>query len=294
MLDFFKRIFGSEPEPSGPIVLDAPIASTGAMDSLYSVELEPGKHIPSVYVEARSDPRQVLKHFRFPVEPQAAIFITGGASRMSEEDKRLTRELFEQSIAPFAQSHNITVIDGATKSGVIEMMATARLKGKYTFPLVGIVPHKRVTYAGKVGHMDDTHELCPGHSHFVFVTGDDYGAESEMIVNMAHVLAGGERDKAGRELAAIGIVVNGGSITRQEAFMATSKYIDIPLIVMEGSGRFADELASAVRTGETSQALIRSIIDRGNVQLAATTGGPDEMTRKLEVAYQTDKDQFAR
>ncbi|MEM6281283.1 MAG: hypothetical protein AAF787_03745 [Chloroflexota bacterium] len=294
MLNFLKRIFGGDSAPPGPITTSAPITDSGEMDKLYTVELEPDKHIPAVYVGARTHPRDVLNYFQFPTRPQAAIFITGGASRMSEEDKRLTRELFEQAIAPFAQSHNITVIDGATKSGVIEMMATARQKGGYTFPLVGIAPHTRIQYPGKHGKMTDTHDLCPGHSHFVFVTGDDYGAESEMIVNMAHVLAGGERDQSGRELAAIGIVVNGGSITRQEAFMATSKYIDIPLIVMEGSGRFADELASAVRTGETSQALIRSIIDRGNVQLASTSGGAGDMTRKLEIAYQTDKDQFAR
>jgi hypothetical protein len=277
------------------MALNTPISNPdGAMNKLFSVELETGRYIPSVYVDAKEHPRDVLNYFNFPKTPHGAIFITGGASRMSDEDKRLTRELFEQAIAPFAQKHQITVIDGATQSGVIEMMATARLKGEFTFPLIGIVPWSRIRYTGKPGNLNDTHDLCPGHSHFVFVSGDDYGAESEMIVNMAHVVAGGERDQAGREIAAIGIVVNGGSITRQEAFMATSKYIDVPLIVMEGSGRFADELASAVRTGETSQALIRSIIDRGNVQLVGTSAGPAPMMGKLEIAYKTDKDQYAR
>ncbi len=258
----------------------------GTLNQAYSVALD-GKPIPAVYVEARANPREVLDHLNFPTEARLSLFITGGASRMSDEDKALTRSLFEQAVAPFAQQHNIAVIDGATQSGVIEMMADARTKGSYTFPLIGIAPYSRIEYPGKPV-VENTHPLSKGHSHFVFVTGDDYGAESEMIVNMAHVLAGGIRDQAGRKKEAVGIVVNGGKITRQESFMATSKYIDMPLIVMEGSGRFADELASAVRTGETSQALIRSIVDRGNVQLASVGAGAEKFIEKLQIAFHTE------
>ncbi len=279
-MNFLKRLFG------GAEIIGADDDET----QRFTVQLENGEQTPAIYVDAKANPRDALKALRFDRAPRPSLFITGGASNMSDEDKRLTRVLFEQAVAPFAQEHNITVIDGATQSGVIEMMATARVKGSFTFPLIGIVPHGRVHYVGKpaVTGEQETHPLCPGHSHFVFVSGDNFGAESEMIVNMAHVLAGGERDRAGRKASAIGLVVNGGSITRQEAFMATSKYIDIPLIVMEGSGRFADELASAVRTGETSQALIRSIIDRGNVQLVGTAAGSGAMKDKLLTAYRTD------
>lgn len=274
MIDYIKRMFGSG---------DA----DGGMNRRFIVEMASDERVPAVYVDAHAHPVDVLRLLRFDKMPRPSLFITGGASKMSDEDIQMTRKLFEEAIAPFAEKYQAVVIDGATKSGVIEMMATARVKGGYTFPLIGIVPHEKVTYPGKPDATDG-HELCAGHTHFVFVTGDSYGAESEMIVNMAHVVAGGTLDRVGRQSAAIGVVVNGGNITRQEAYMATSKYIDIPLVVLEGSGRFADELASAVRTGETSQALVRSIIDRGNVQLAGTAGGPAGMLDKLEVAYQTD------
>jgi hypothetical protein len=273
--------------------------SDGKRNVRYLVPMEDKSQVPAVYVDAKAHPREVLSHLRLKTLPRVALFITGGASQMSDEDIRLTRLLFEQAIAPFAQDKQIVVIDGATQSGVIEMMATARRKGGYTFPLIGIAPFSRIHYPGKPKpppsdkEEKSTYPLCVGHSHFVFVTGESYGAESEMIVNMAHVLAGGERDKAGRKVPAIGVVVNGGKITSQEAYMATSKYIDVPLVVLEGSGRFADELAEAVRTGETSQALIRSIIDRGNVQLVGTAAGANAMRQKLEIAYDTDPyDQF--
>jgi hypothetical protein len=275
MIDYIKRLFEGD---SG---------EEGDMNRRYVVQLDSGEHVPAVYIDAHAHPVDVLRLLRFGKLPRPSIFITGGASKMTEEDIKLTRKVFEDAIAPFAEKHQAVVIDGATKSGVIEMMATARLKGNFTFPLIGIAPYEKIQYANKL-ESGDLHSLSPGHTHFVFVTGKSYGAESEMIVNTAHIVAGGKLDKGGRRSAAIGIVVNGGSITRQEAYMATSKYIDIPLVVLEGSGRFADELASAVRTGETSQALIRSIIDRGNVQLAGTAGGPQGMLDKLEIAFRTD------
>lgn len=270
-MHIFRRFFGPPGNPSG------------TMNQRFYVHMPNGR-VPAVYVDAQEDPYFVLRLAGIGGVPRPAIFISGGASLMSDRDKQLTRNLFEKAIAPFAQRYNAVVIDGGTTSGVIEMMATARLKGGYTFPLLGIAPHKKVGYVGKAGN-EDGHDLCPGHSHFILVTGESYGAESEMIINLTHILAGGQQNRAGRTASALGIIVNGGEITQQETLLATNKYVDMPLIVMEGSGRFADELADAVRTGETSQAIIRSIIDRGHVQLAATTGGVPLLTEKLEAAF---------
>jgi hypothetical protein len=104
--------------------------------------------VPAMVVASDVDPHDVLDTYRFISRPSNAIFITGGASNMSEEDQQRTRLIFEEGIAPFAHEHHITVIDGATRSGVIEMMASARRKGNYTFPLIGIAPHGLVKYEG--------------------------------------------------------------------------------------------------------------------------------------------------
>ncbi len=252
----------------------------------YQVRVE-GEQIPAIYVDAEENPTTVLDLLGIGNRPRPAIFITGGASNMSDEDKKLTREIFEQGVAPFANEHQIVVIDGATKSGVIEMMATARHKGNYTFPLIGMAPYNTITYPGHPN--PNGHELCTGHSHFVFVTGDEYGAESKMIIDTAHVLAGGALGIAKRPVVSVGIVVNGGQITRQEAYMATTKALDIPLVVMEGSGRFSDDLANAWRTGETSQSLLRAIINRGNIELVATTGGPEAMREALNKTFRAPR-----
>jgi hypothetical protein len=276
-MNFISKFFGGgNTDKDGPPQLN----------KRYQVDVE-GNKFPAIYVGADEHPTKVLDPLGIGDRPRPAIFITGGAGQMSEEDKQLTREIFEQGVAPFAQEHQIVVIDGATKSGVIEMMATARLKGKFTFPLIGIAPLASITYPGHLN--PDGHPLCPGHSHFVFVTGDGYGAESKLIIDTAHVLAGGALGVAQRPVVSVGIVVNGGKITRQEAYMATTKALDIPLVVMEGSGRFSDDLATAWRTGETSQSLLRAIINRGKVELVATTGGPQAMRDALNKAFRAGR-----
>lgn len=274
MTTFWKRLFGtSNTDPS--ISLDKP----------FTLTLANGDRVPSVYVDQANDPANVIPYLKLGALPRPAIFITGGAGKMSDEDKLMTRRMFEEGIAPFAQEHQVVVIDGGTQSGVIEMMATARAKGNFTFPLIGIAPQVKVGYKEKVGEPQGD-ALCPGHSQFVLVTGEEYGAESEMIIYMAHVLAGGHRDRAGRAASAVGIVINGGQITRQEVYLATTKHLSMPLVVLEGSGRFADELATAARTGETSQALLKSIISRGDIQLVSTTSGPRAMLEKLKLAFE--------
>lgn len=255
------------------------------MNRVFNVNVD-GTRVPSVYVDESAPPERVLSLLKLDTHHHAAIFITGGASKMTEHDKQMTRLIFEEAIAPFAQQHQIIVIDGATRSGVIEMMATARLKHNYTFPLIGMVPFSRITFPGKNTEGD---ALCVGHSHFAFVTGDNYGAESELLIGTAHAAAGGKPNQPDRVLPTIGIVVNGGQITRQEAYMATTDSLSIPLIVLEGSGRFADELATAARTGETSQSLVRSIIRRGNIQLVAAESGPAAMVETLKKAFSATK-----
>jgi hypothetical protein len=276
-MNFFLKFFGGG---------DGNASDDPRLNKRYTVNVE-GQQVPALYADANEHPTTVLDLLDIRQRPRPAIFITGGAGKMSDEDKQLTREIFEQGVAPFAEEHQIVVIDGATKSGVIEMMATARLKGKFSFPLVGIAPLKNIVYPGRDN--PEGHPLCPGHSHFVFVTGDEYGAESKMIIDMAHVLAGGKLGVAARPVVSVGIVINGGQITRQEAYMATTKTLNIPLVVMEGSGRFSDDLANAWRTGETSQSLLRSIINRGNIELVATTGGPEAMREALNKAFRAPR-----
>ncbi len=238
--------------------------------------------MPAMVVASDVDPHDVLDTYRFISRPSNAIFITGGASNMSEEDQQRTRLIFEEGIAPFAHEHHITVIDGATRSGVIEMMASARRKGNYTFPLIGIAPHGLVKYEGH-DHPGEF-PLCPGHSHFIFVVGNEFGAESRLIITLANAIACAKHQHT-RVAHTLGIVINGGQITRNEVYMATTKELNLPLIALEGSGRFADELARATRTGKSDQSLLWEAVRRGNILVVGTSEGPSGMHKALRHAF---------
>jgi hypothetical protein len=83
----------------------------------------------------------------------------------------------------------------------------------------------------------------------------------------------------------LGIVINGGKITRQDVYLATTRSLSIPLMVLEGSGRFADQLATAVRTGDTEESIVRAIIQRADIQVLDTNAGAEGMYQALKAHF---------
>jgi hypothetical protein len=227
---------------------------------------------PGLIVPMNCDP-DLLKHALGFNEARPAIFISGGASGMSERDVQMTKQIVASGIAKFAEENQIVVIDGGTESGVMKMIGDARRDGNYSFPLIGIAPVTKVDYPG---HENPNKEasLENGHSHFVLVDGKEWGDESATIVNLTHAISGSGEKKT------LGIVINGGKITRQDVYLATGKERNLPILVVEGSGRFADELASAHKSGQTSEKMIKAIL-RGDIQLISTSEGSQGIYSKL-------------
>ncbi|MEM6282155.1 MAG: hypothetical protein AAF787_08185, partial [Chloroflexota bacterium] len=151
-----------------------------------------------------ADASEVMGALGF-TQPTPAIFISGGASAMSDEEMAKTHALIEDGIARFAADHRIVVIDGGTDTGIMQMMGRARKTYHYRFPLIGCAPAGKVTYPGKAD-TDATTTLEPNHSHFVLIDGDYWGGESDMIVGLTRSFTHGV-------LPACGILINGGKIS---------------------------------------------------------------------------------
>lgn len=208
------------------------------------------------------------------------IFITGGAGQMSAEDRQRTQEIIE-SIIRYADKHHIIIVDGGTESGIMEMIGETRRKHKFQLKLIGVAPHGKVDYPGYVNpHSEAT--LEDNHTHFVLVEGDNWGDESALLTELARAICGYGACKA------LGILINGGAIAQQDVLLATTHTSHpIPMLVLEGSGRFADELATAFKTGETSKDILRAIIDGGDIELISTIEGPEGMQAKLAQRFHT-------
>ncbi|HEX2908152.1 MAG TPA: hypothetical protein VHO69_14880 [Phototrophicaceae bacterium] len=249
----------------------------------FVIPFENGQAAFAVHSSEHSDPAQAARLLGF-TQPCPTIYVTGGAGAMSAEDIHATQTLVERGLARFAEDHHAAVIDGGTDTGIPTMLGSARRKCRYHFPLIGIAPLERVRFQGYVGQGEDTTPLNPGHSHFVLTTGDDFGDESKLITKMTATLSG-----AGQQ-PALGVLINGGKIARQEVYArTTSSRYSFPLIVVEGSGRFADILARAFYAGHTEEKDVQAIISKGQLEMVSIDDGPEQMYAKLAAHFRAFK-----
>jgi hypothetical protein len=124
--------------------------------------------------------------------------------------------------------------------------------------LLGIAPKGKITdpeIAGATAVADGV-SLEPNHSHFVLVESADWGDETPKILELARAC----------NAPTVAILVNGGEIAANEALQSVRN--GWPLLVFEGSGRFADELSAAVCDAQAAKsAEVTEIVRSGRVVL---------------------------
>ena len=162
------------------------------------------------------------------------------------------------AIAPVAAELGALIIDGGTQSGVMAMMGEAVARDGRRSHLLGIAPKGKITdpeIAGPTVVVDGA-PLEANHSHFVLVESDEWGGETTTMLELARAF----------NAPIVAILVNGGAIAADEALQSVRN--GWPLLVIEGSGRFADELSAAVRDGQSAKSTKVSEITRsGRVAL---------------------------
>jgi len=168
------------------------------------------------------------------------LVVIGGAGLMTEESLQRLQTIFNDVLAPLAIDMNLTVLDGGTDSGVIQMMGRARHASGGQFPLIGVVPQGKAQLPNFQEVRDDEsrHALEPHHTSFFLIPGDEWGCESRWLADFASLISSGQKS--------LTVLINGGKIalTDLQANLAEGR----PAIVMSGSGRLADTI-TAVMTG---------------------------------------------
>lgn len=172
-------------------------------------------------------------------QPKGVIIVVGGAAGLDETMKGLLLRLFSRGIAFAAASSGSLTIDGGTNAGVMAMMGQGVADRGRKSPLLGIAPAGKVTYPGgpAEGSIEDGAPLDPNHSHFVLVESDEWGGETDTLFDIIK-----EFDKI---VPVVMILANGGLHARKEVLISVRE--GWPIIVIQGSGRLADEIAIAVR-----------------------------------------------
>ena len=225
----------------------------------------------AVYATADADPAQVCQALQLPGGGQA-IAVMGGAALMEDDSTRTIRSGLEDGLARFAQDHAVTIVDGGTAAGVMELLGVARARRGYTFPLVGVTVAGHVAFPGHPA--DSDHALLdPWHSHFALVEGDEFGEESDLLAGITLSIASGGK--------ALGMVINGGAIVKREAHARATGPLRLPLLVLTDSGRFADELTDAHANG-SSDPVLNAILAQGEVYFLSAHSGARGLRGWLE------------
>lgn len=270
-MDFLRRILqGKTPPPSGEIPEGFPISFPN------------GSTPRAVRVVQPTDADLIIHALQLSV-PTPTIFLSGGAALMDTGSLTMTRSLIEDGLVRFLNDQRISLIDGGTTSGAMLLIGVTRHRRNYTFPLIGIAPDQMVNYPGHASPQQTrmVADLDAFHSHFVLTEGDQFGAESGLILDFAYALSGrGDRKR-------LVIVLNGGDIVKQEAYRCATREPRFPLLVLEGSGRFADELVKS-RSGGSEDPLIQAILDQGIVHFLSVKAGADNLYRWLENFFRTN------
>lgn len=244
-------------------------------EQVFSIEFDNGQQAQVVRVLPGDDPQRALLLLGLSVA-RPVVFVVGGASGMSDEVRDRTRTMID-GVAAFAEEHNAAIVDGGTEAGIMQMCGDSRLRGGYQFPLLGVSPLGKVSFPGYANPNEEAY-LEDSHTHFILVDGDEWGDESHMLLGVSRALTGGEHP-------AIGVLVNGGQIALQEVYLATMQRFPLPVIALEGSGRLADALVSALRTGRTDRRLLRAIVERGSLDVASVAAGPDVVIERLRQQF---------
>jgi tetratricopeptide (TPR) repeat protein len=209
--------------------------------------------------------------------PKAAIFVLGGAVHMKSPETDYFLRFVEDGLATFAEQHQLAIIDGGTATGINKLLGDIRTKRNFTFPLIGVAPVNLVRYPGNKNITG--YEIDAGHSHFVFSPEGDFGDETDTIVQLAYALASDVHTPV------LGIIVNGGKIVKQEVFrIATGSLRSVPLLVISGTGRFADELAHALSKNgaDMGDEALNTIKGYDNAQVISINDGVEVLHKTLK------------
>lgn len=207
-------------------------------------------------------------------QPRTLILIAGGASNLDSRTSLELSPLFRDGIAAVAASLDALIIDGGTQAGVMELIGLSIAQRQHKATLLGVAPAGSITYPGKPNGKKVP--LEPNHSHFVLVEADEWGGETETMYALARVLS--------QDIPSVAILIDGGSISKSEVLHNVRQ--KRPIIIIEGSGRLADEIASMVheKPPSLSDPVLAEIIADGDLHLFPLTRSAaelEQLTRRL-------------
>ena len=229
-------------------------------ETSFNIDFPGGGIAKAIFASSHQVLPSVLKQLNLQ-NPRPVLVLVGGAAGLRHYHFAKLHHIFTRVLAPIAQSLNATVIDGGTDSGIMQLMGRARHQIQGSFPLIGVAPVGKITFPAHPSPPTDATALEAHHTHFVLVpeaqpgAGSQWGDESAWIAQIASLLT--------LKTASIAIVINGGEITWQDALQNIQ--VGRPIVAINGTGRAADAMASALQ-GNATDTRAERIVASGLLQ----------------------------
>ena len=203
--------------------------------------------------------------------PKNLILLIGGADKLDENLTSRLTQLFSRGIARAAADAEALIIDGGTQAGVMQIMGQSIADRGRKTSLLGVAPAGKVTYPGGTPVTgDDSAPLDPNHSHFVLIDGNEWGSETETLFDLA----------AAFDVPVLAILVNGGAIAKDELLQSVRR--NWPVIVIEGSGRLANEVAELKeKASQIEDPVLAEIVEEGDLRIFPISGALEDFERML-------------
>ena len=195
-------------------------------------------------------------------QADAFVFLSGGASKMADEQQKALLRMFEALSMLSQQGRRLAVGDGGTKAGIMQAAGLARAASGRNFPLIGVAPATEIPPVGAT-------PVDPNHSHIVAVRNskapakDAWGSETATMYWLFATLAEGR--------PSVTVVANGGGITLQE--VEANVEAGRPMILVDGSGRATDALVSLLKKTRPTDSEVIEL--RARAEKANLTRRPD-------------------
>lgn len=192
-------------------------------------------------------------------KPQVLLSVTGGAQDFKMLSSKL-EQIFTRGLMLAAQNSNAWIVTGGLDAGVMKFVGDSAREQDNPVPIIGIATFSKVSHNDKLLAGNPTVEyspekpnddagaaLNPDHSHFVLIQSKEnkWGQEIKFRTEL--------EDFFSREwhVPLVLVAINGGPGTLQTVAEGAQK--KFPIIIVEGSGRASDAMASYLRNAQDSK-----------------------------------------
>jgi hypothetical protein len=207
-----------------------------------SIKFPNGNQARVVYAPQGAAIEPIITALELP-SPRGVLVVNGGTAQLPPDLATRLSLLFQDGLARVAAEEQLTLVTGATDAGIFTLLGQGLARWGRAAPCIGVAVASLARLPEAPPAEQEHVPLEPHHSHFVLTAGEHWGDETATMYALVAALSA--------QAPSVAVFASGGSIARNEAL--ANVHQRRPIIVLTGSGRFADELGAVVR-GEAAPA----------------------------------------